>query len=692
MRGIRTACMVSAIAIAGWVGNASAAVEENFASHPPMRPLPVATKVPLEKGPAVFVDVNKGADTNDGTEQSPFKSISRGLKQLKPGDTLVIRGGTYYEHLKLMRSGTAEAPITIRNYPGELPIVDGGLREFYDSPETSWEPAKDGAAGEYVSTKAYPDVDQRVVPYNFITAAWEPMAGKEDRRPLALGHFADSMVPLHSYRVLEDLQATNESHINNKPVAKGEKKAEPEEIGMYCGPGLWYNRETGKVHARLAHTELKGLKENAYRGETDPRKLKLIVALGFGQEVVRITGIQHVNLQGLALRGATGSPMIHIYGSQNIQLDHLTSYGGNPALLLNASQDIKVTNTAFRGLSAPWSSRASEKYRGTAAYSLLLQNNQPENDKIEIAYCEFTDEHDFSQVRYVKTIHFHHNFVENYNDDGMEVGPKIRDHKIYIYQNRMSRVQIPISQHESRKDESPIDHDPGTGVFMYRNVLDLRGGTYKTPPKDPDEDGAYMHEEAHVFGDHGSPIWPNIRFYQNTVLRKSQVFRNHYLMGTATQGARFNERDVYNNIYWQEQELGQVVIPAMKQVETVREGGNVVWSLKGSNDPDKFFAKFRASPLFEQSKQKYPNGWTTDDKIADPKFNNLPEDWRQPTDLRIASQGGAAEAGVTVPAEFPDPLREKDSGKPDAGALPAGVEPWGVGVDGRISVFGEMMK
>lgn len=64
----------------------------------------------------------------------------------------------------LTRSGSKEAPITIRAYPGELAIVDGGLREFAETPEAAWEPFADGAEGEFVSTRTYAALDNRRVP------------------------------------------------------------------------------------------------------------------------------------------------------------------------------------------------------------------------------------------------------------------------------------------------------------------------------------------------------------------------------------------------------------------------------------------------------------------------------------------------------------------------------------------------
>ena len=325
-------------------------------SHAPMRPPPAAANAPMAAGPKFFVDAARGDDANAGSQSAPWKSLAHALRGLKPGDTLYLHGGVYYEKVALTKSGTPEAPITIASLPGELAVIDGGLREFAENPATSWEPFAGGAEGEFVSTNTFSHADTRRVPTQFLPASWEPMWGIEDERPLALGQFADSMIPLHGYRNAADLRATSEFWIGGK---------KERDVGVYCGPGLWFDRATARIHIRLAHHQLAGLGERAYRGETDPRKLPLVIALGFGEDVMRVTGVKHVRIQNLVLRGATGSPMIHVYGSENIDLDHVTIFGGFPCLIVNASKNIRVKHSAFRGLAAPWTSRAHMKYRGT---------------------------------------------------------------------------------------------------------------------------------------------------------------------------------------------------------------------------------------------------------------------------------------------------------------------------------------
>jgi len=670
---------LSAVAL-GLCGAAEAA-PASFASHSPMRPLPVAIQEPLARGAKWFVDATRGDDGNAGTEPAPWKTLAYALRRLQPGDTLYLRGGTYYEKASLTRSGTAEAPITIASFPGEVAVIDGGLREFQESPATSWEPFAGGAKGEFVSTKAYPQFDDRKVPGQFLPASWEPMWGIEEERPIALGHFADSLVPLHGYRLVEDLRATNELWVGGKK--------EMRENGLYCGPGLWFNRATGRVHIRLAHHQLAGLGEHAYRGETDPRKLPLIIALGFGDDVLRVSGIKHLRLHGLVFRGATGSPMIHVYGSEHVELDHLTIFGGFPELLVNASKNIRVTHSAFRGLTAPWTSRAHMKYRGTASYQIIFQNEQPGNENIEIAWCEFTDDHDFAFLRYVKNLQFHHNFVDNFNDDGLECGPKLRAHTLFIYQNRLGRILSPLTQHEGDKDESPIDHDPKAGVFLFRNVFDLRGGTYRTPPTAADPSGDYLRQEGHMVGDHGSPVWAVMHVYHNTLLRDTPVFRDYFLFGFGAQGLRNTERDVFNNLFVQTTGVPGAGFAGVKEAGDVREGGNLLWGVKDGpafkGDP---FAKFRASPFFVDSRKRYEPGWTTQDRVADPKFVRLSPGESQADDLRLQPDSPAINTGQPVSPEWPDPLRAADKDAPDIGALPLGAPAWSVGVDGRIPLFG----
>ncbi len=69
-----------------------------------------------------------GNDGNDGTLQNPWASFSFAIDQLTPGDTLVVRGGTYdidtQVRWRTNQGGTAAQPIRIWAAAGEQPILD----------------------------------------------------------------------------------------------------------------------------------------------------------------------------------------------------------------------------------------------------------------------------------------------------------------------------------------------------------------------------------------------------------------------------------------------------------------------------------------------------------------------------------------------------------------------------------------
>lgn len=67
-----------------------------------------------------------GNNGNPGTEAQPWATLTYAAGQLAAGDTLFARSGTYSERLVLTgKSGSLAQPITIRNYPGETPIING---------------------------------------------------------------------------------------------------------------------------------------------------------------------------------------------------------------------------------------------------------------------------------------------------------------------------------------------------------------------------------------------------------------------------------------------------------------------------------------------------------------------------------------------------------------------------------------
>jgi probable HAF family extracellular repeat protein/parallel beta-helix repeat protein len=66
-----------------------------------------------------------GLDANPGTIAAPLQTIQAAANLAQPGDTVMIRGGTYRETVTPANSGTAAAPITYQAYNNEPVVIDG---------------------------------------------------------------------------------------------------------------------------------------------------------------------------------------------------------------------------------------------------------------------------------------------------------------------------------------------------------------------------------------------------------------------------------------------------------------------------------------------------------------------------------------------------------------------------------------
>lgn len=74
---------------------------------------------------AVFYVAPGGNDADPGTQAQPWRTVGKAAATLQPGETVLLRAGTYHERVVAERSGTAGAPITYAAYPGEIATIDG---------------------------------------------------------------------------------------------------------------------------------------------------------------------------------------------------------------------------------------------------------------------------------------------------------------------------------------------------------------------------------------------------------------------------------------------------------------------------------------------------------------------------------------------------------------------------------------
>jgi parallel beta-helix repeat protein len=75
---------------------------------------------------ASYYVATNGSNANSGNLEKPFATIEYAVNsKMSPGDVLFVRGGVYKFNTYLSKSGTSNAMITIKNYPGELPEING---------------------------------------------------------------------------------------------------------------------------------------------------------------------------------------------------------------------------------------------------------------------------------------------------------------------------------------------------------------------------------------------------------------------------------------------------------------------------------------------------------------------------------------------------------------------------------------
>ena len=623
-------------------------------THPPLHQIPAPSGRPLPADNVLYVDGTGGNDANDGSRKTPWKTVGHALTQLEAGETLAIRQGIYFENLYCAVAGMPEKPITIRGYPGEQVIIDGGLPEFQNDPSACWEPLKNG---EYRSTQIYRNIRD------------------------VLGSFADSNIGLQTYWHQRDLLAQNEMWIHNKKTREVDS--------VYCGPGLWYDKQTGRIHCRLAHTHIDNERVANYRGETDPRKLPLVIA-PFRSLPLSVDQAKHVRFQDLVIRGG-GFDTIELNMGINVAFDNVTVFCATYGLRARSTGPLKITNSGFHGGIPPWAFRdenslhtpsphfyapfltnpesAARNIARLNTHALLVTEGSyefevfyyPHNHDWEISHCTFTDGHDGVYLS-GHGIHFHHNHVHTIQDDAVYLSSPVHfaSDDIHIYQNLITKSLMAFGCHSRG--------GPGGNIYISRNVADLREGVNISRPR-PDLPHGRLGN-YHIFLTHGRRLLSieSLYFYQNTFISPASPDAVFHRLETAT--APETKRRVFNNLFVYLNRYG-FLRPYKNFENDVQIDGNLHWCADPSVPvPKNFLDRIRSSKFSEANKARYPDGWCSHDLVADPKLIRFtPIDQ---ADWRISKDSPAVGAGVPLPTGWQDPLRPDDNSQPDIGALPLG--------------------
>ncbi len=449
-----------------------------------------------------------GSDTNNGALDSPWQTLGYALGRLSPGDVLYLRGGRYYEH-EIMTSlkGTASAPITIRSYPGEQAVIDGGVSYFKDAPNSEWE-LVDGSIHLYRS--------KRTFSAGFVRA-W----------------LVDDDVQLVEYEVEANMESTNYGPLNGMQP-------------FYMGPGVQL-RGDGHIYIRLQYnpndlTDPSGQPIDPTPIDTDPNHNR--IAVFTSEHILLLDGAEYLHFQDLDFSYAKRIMDVR-NGSHHIELSGCRlNYGSYGLVIRDGIHDWEIHDCEFNnGLPdyVYWTDvkngaqEVAEAYPEfqSAAMSGSMSGFSIQHNTFRNTFDALHVEDGTIDARITENIFMHT------RDDALELSKGIS--QVEVAHNMLWRVASGISNLGSI---AAAGH-----VYVHHNVIDnsayQRGG----------RPGNYREEDWPVwtvldpFASHSNANeaswW---KLYNNTIITRRSGYQWHAAGPTTITGN--SEKYVYNNIFY----------------------------------------------------------------------------------------------------------------------------------------------
>lgn len=549
-----------------------------------------------------------GDDADSGTFLRPWRTVTRGVLGLQRGETLVLRGGTYFEsEIRVLADGTAAQPITIRSHPGETAVIDGGLRPFRSAPNQDWEPVQPGLQ-LYRSTATFADVD-RV--FGYLTDADG-------------GH---QLVP---YEDLAPLSSTLEDYSETAPY--------------YAGPGLHWDATDGRIYVRLAHGRYQTRLNLLVPPNADPRANELIVFSG--ASVLRLDGASHLVFEDVHLRH--GNQMVHIAGDcHDIVFRDCTFRGGRYHLVArDRARYLLLERCTFDGGFPPWVARSDVKRPASSAPAHSMQGAgvflEGTVDEVEIDSCLFRNLFDaIDAIDRPTDVEIHGCAFHRIRDDVLQLGSA--GHRVEFHHNLLVEVAAAVSWHGSG---APPPDAIGT-KYVHHNVIDtsvrqLYGrddplGLLEPSWRGPAGDGMAT---GPAFGLHDTALltgpdpW---KVYHNTIVGAEDV--DGHGSGASYRFAPFTPaepHEVYNNIFVHTGDQPIVFDARCDDGAQVFDGNLYFRSHPGPTSRllEEYSAgavlldfaalqAFRSSSLWAATRLHYPPGWEAAGVEGDPGLDAI---------------------------------------------------------------------
>ncbi|WP_445502951.1 hypothetical protein [Microvirga sp. G4-2] len=449
-----------------------------------------------------------GNNAQSGSLDAPFRTINYAVGRLKPGDVLFIRGGTYFETVRVTTNGTQEAPITVRSYPNENVTIDSGPSEFREPGNADWEPVNRDL-GEFRSVRRFPAGD---TPFAYISG----IAGYENERVL--------LVP---YKGAEHFRASSDAYMD-------------EAAPIYAGPGVYYDSSDERIHIRLAKTSDLKAAEARYgpvfpSDFPDPRRYSILLSMA--RVTLEVAG-SYLTFKDLTVNQATRT--IQISASvHDIRFEGLTVWNGAKGITAEAENvhNVTITRSRIYGDNPYWIFWSDMK---NAPFPALLMrvtaidlHAGAHNWDISYNHIRGSGQDLVSTNTNEDRIFVHHNRLENCGDDAFEIEGSVNVGLVSIHDNYIANCLTALAPGQ----DTPRFDGP---LLFYRNVVSL----LRNPPVSR-APGINAWDKGQKFGflemfknsDGTRFMTRNVHIYHNTLL----------LLGSTGRGVNITPKDPENS-------------------------------------------------------------------------------------------------------------------------------------------------
>ena len=464
-----------------------------------------AASTPAQTGVTYYLAPD-GDDANDGSIDHPWATLAHALTQLGPGDTLQLRQGTYYEHhLTIDLQGAEAAPITIEAYPGEEAVVDGGIDDFLNAPNTRWE-LVDAGIDLYRSIDTF-SADE--------VGAW----------------LVDDLLHLVTYDSDANLESTNHGPVNGYDP-------------IYQGPGIQL-RADGHLYIRLAQNPNDLIDANGEAiapipADVNPNHNNIVPF--FSSALIYLDAASYVQFRNLGFSHAKYLFDVR-NASHHVLFQNCTFHAGSYGMVVRDAHDFDIRQCEFDG-GMPryvyWTDVKNAGHEVAEAYpehqSKAISGNL---SGFDIRDCVFRKSMDGVGVMDGSVgVHIEHNRFLEMRDDALDLRPGIAD--VEIAHNVLWSVGSGVSM--TGADADPLGH-----VYIHHNIIDAsiyqHGG----------REGNYRGDDWPVwtvidpFGSHGEDEAAWWKVYNNTIITR----KNGYETTPAGPHAitANPEKFIYNNIF-----------------------------------------------------------------------------------------------------------------------------------------------